>query len=77
MYNYVESLKNMVRNPTWGPSKVFPINKGFSFIVNKICERSVNPEHNSREIRSLFSSAYFLLLLSLYSFITFFNIQLV
>ena len=70
MSNYVESLYDMVRNPTWGPSKVFPINKGFSFIVNKICERSMNPEYTSREIRSLFSSPYFLLLLNLYSFIT-------
>ena len=34
----------MVRNPTWGTCKVFPINKEFSFIVNKIGERSMNPE---------------------------------
>ena len=60
----------MVRNPTWGPSKVFPINKGFSFIVNKIGERSMNHEYTSRGIRSLFSSPCFLLLLISYSFIT-------
>ena len=60
----------MVRSPTWGPSKVFPINKEFSFIVKKIGERSMNPEYTSREIRNLFSSPYFLLLMSLYSFIT-------
>ena len=46
----------MVRNPKWGPSKVFPINKGFSFIVKKIGERSMNPEYISKEIRSLFPS---------------------
>ena len=48
MSNYVESLYDMVKNPTWGPSKVFPINKGFCFIVNKIGERSMNPEYTTR-----------------------------
>ena len=56
-----------LENTTWGPSKIFPINKGFSFFVNKIGERSMNPEYTSN---SLFSSPYFLLLLNLYSFIT-------
>ena len=41
----------MVRNRTWGPSKVLPINKWFFFIVKKICERSMNPKYTSREIR--------------------------
>ena len=45
-------------------------NKGVSFIVNNIGERSMNPEYTSREIRSLFSSPYFLLLLISYSFLT-------
>ena len=44
----MESLYDMVTNPTWGPSKVFAIIKGFSLIVKKICERSVNPEYTSR-----------------------------
>lgn len=45
----------MIRNPTRGSSKIFPINKGFFFLVKKIRERSMISEYTSREKSFLFS----------------------